>query len=243
MISGSGETVVGRVSADIGDVFYFSGNVSGNAESGYVLRSAHDLRITESGPAYAERQHYDIADYPYFMKGSSTGSYYYTVQTPDEIPITFGHWHNYYWFDDWSSVYAKAEDPNNLDDESAELIGTYPTMIRVGNYQEQGSLVGNVYSTSSSAYPNNGISGSYWYVRYTAGDRTTYSKGSANGSVTSTDQSAYPQDGRSGSYWYTANGYDSSYSQGTFIDEVSSTDPSAYPDNGRHTDGYWYVKQ
>ena len=106
-----------------------------------------------------------------------------------------------------------------------------------------GSLIGNVYSTSSSAYPTDGINGSYWYKRYSAGDTTEYSKGSANGSVTSEESDTYPTDGRhSDGYWYTANGYDSTYSQGTKVGTVNDKVETTYPNNARHTDGFWYVK-
>ena len=100
----------------------------------------------------------------------------------------------------------------------------------------QGDYIDQVTSSSSSAYPSNGQSGSYWYV--SAGSTT--SKGSANGSVTSTNASAYPADGASGSYWYTSSG--STQQAGTVLGSVESYDSSAYPDNGI-LDGYWYVKQ
>lgn len=101
---------------------------------------------------------------------------------------------------------------------------------------ERGDYDRQVTSSSSSAYPNNGQSGSYWYV--SAGSTT--SKGSANGSVTSTNASAYPADGASGNYWYTSSG--STQQAGTVLGTVESYNSSAYPDNGI-LDGYWYVKQ
>ena len=100
----------------------------------------------------------------------------------------------------------------------------------------QGDYIDQVTSSSSSAYPSDGQSGSYWYV--SAGSTT--SKGSANGSVTSTNSSAYPADGVSGSYWYTSS--ESTQQAGSVLGVVESYDSSAYPDNGI-LDGYWYVKQ
>lgn len=63
----------------------------------------------------------------------------------------------------------------------------------------RGSLIGGVTSTSSSAYPSNGISGSYWYVS----NGSEQTKGSLNGTVESDNPNAYPADGISGNYWYT----------------------------------------
>lgn len=104
----------------------------------------------------------------------------------------------------------------------------------------KGSANGEVRSTSDTAYPQDGISGDYWYT-YDR-EETVQEKGSAYGTVSSTSRGAYPNDGIQGSYWYTYNRQSVSYSQGSYIDQVSSIDPNTYPTNGRHTDGYWYVK-
>lgn len=99
-----------------------------------------------------------------------------------------------------------------------------------------------VTSTSSTAYPTNTISGSYYYTN----QRTTtlYSKGTTHyGEVSSTSRSAYPNNAQSGSYWYvyarstTSSAY---YTQGSFIEEVKSIREDEYPENGRGPDGYWY---
>ena len=102
-----------------------------------------------------------------------------------------------------------------------------------------GELQGTVSSTSSTAYPNGGASGSYWYDGRTSS--TEYSKGSTYyGQVSSTNSSAYPSNGQSGAYWYVSAGSDTSYSKGsTLYSSVSSTSSSAYPNPG-HQDGYWY---
>ena len=103
----------------------------------------------------------------------------------------------------------------------------------------KGEYLTSVKSTDSSAYPNDGRSGSYWYV-YT-GTSTEYSKGSTSyGQVSSTSSSAYPNNGRSGSYWYVYNRQETVYSQGSANGSVSSTNRSQYPDNGR-SGSYWYV--
>ena len=104
--------------------------------------------------------------------------------------------------------------------------------------QTQGTAAGSVTSTSSSAYPQDGVQGNYWYV-YT-GTTTEYSQGSSNGSVTSTNRNQYPDNGRSGSYWYVYSSSSTSYSQGSYIDQVSSTNRSQYPDNN-YSGSYWYV--
>ena len=62
----------------------------------------------------------------------------------------------------------------------------------------RGSLIGGVTSTSSSAYPSNGISGSYWYVS----NGSEQTKGTLSGTVESDNPTAYPDNGISGNYWY-----------------------------------------
>ena len=118
--------------------------------------------------------------------------------------------------------------------------GYYYEYIGQETQQSQGSAAGSVSSTSSSAYPTDGVQGNYWYV-YT-GTTTEYSQGSANGSVTSTNRSQYPDNGRSGSYWYVYSTSTISYSQGSYIDKVTSTNRNQYPDNS-YSGNYWYVYQ
>ena len=105
---------------------------------------------------------------------------------------------------------------------------------------EQGSAAGSVTSTSSSAYPQDGVQGDYWYV-YT-GTTTEYSQGSSNGFVTSTNRTQYPDNGRSGSYWYVYSSSSVSYSRGSYIDQVTSTSRNSFPDNN-YSGNYWYVYQ
>lgn len=102
-----------------------------------------------------------------------------------------------------------------------------------------GSYIGTVSSTNSSAYPDDGSSGSYWYE--SNGSSTSWSKGSTSyGEVTSTSSSAYPSNGASGSYWYESAGSTTSTSKGsTKYSDVSSTNSSAYP-NGGASGSYWY---
>ena len=103
----------------------------------------------------------------------------------------------------------------------------------------KGTLQGTVSSANQSQYPNNGISGSYWY-EYTG---STQSKGSTQYSdVSSSSRSAYPDNGVSGNYWYVYDRSSVSYLQGSYISDVEA-DPGTYPSNGRHSDGYWYVLQ
>ncbi|WP_301067011.1 hypothetical protein [uncultured Duncaniella sp.] len=108
-------------------------------------------------------------------------------------------------------------------------------------YSKGSTSYGQVTSTSSTAYPSNGRSGSYWYV--SAGSTTTTSKGSTKYSdVSSTNSSAYPNGGASGSYWYGNRTSSTSWSQGSYLEDVISLDPKAYPANGR-SGSYWYVYQ
>lgn len=99
---------------------------------------------------------------------------------------------------------------------------------------KRGSYIKEVTSSSSSAYPNDGISGSYWYVY----DRETKSRGSFVSSVSSSSSGAYPSNGISGRYWYVSNG--STQSQGSSNGSVTSSNRNQYPDNGV-SGRYWYV--
>lgn len=100
---------------------------------------------------------------------------------------------------------------------------------------------GQVTSTSSSAYPSNGASGSYWYE--SAGSTTTTSKGSTQYSdASSTNPSAYPNGGASGSYWYDNRTSSVSWSMGSYVGDEVSLERNAYPDDGI-SGSYWYVYQ
>ena len=74
------------------------------------------------------------------------------------------------------------------------------TMKEYGRTVSKGSLIGSVSSDTSSTYPENGISGGFYYEK----DRTdtSYSKGSFIETVESTDPTAYPTDGHLNGYWY-----------------------------------------
>lgn len=114
------------------------------------------------------------------------------------------------------------------------------SQLSVSWTEEKGSFIGTVTSSSSTTYPNNGVSGSYWYA-YT-GRTTVYSKGTSAGTVTSSNRSEYPDDDVSGSYWYTYSSSSSSYLQGDYIESIKSDDRNTYPDNNYQGD-YWYVYQ
>lgn len=76
--------------------------------------------------------------------------------------------------------------------------------------ESRGSYVGTVTSTSSSAYPNDGSDGDYWYVYSGSTPTYAYSKGSTKYSdVSGSSKNSYPSNGKSGNYWYTLRGNDS----------------------------------
>ena len=64
--------------------------------------------------------------------------------------------------------------------------------------EQRGDYMDQVTSTSSGAYPSNGIAGNYWYV--SAGSSTN--RGNYIDDVTSQNYNQYPDNGISGSYWY-----------------------------------------
>lgn len=72
-------------------------------------------------------------------------------------------------------------------------------LYKAKQVQVQGSYQGEVTSTSSSAYPNNGVSGSNWYVKTST---VTYQRGTYVDQVQSRVDSAYPANGYQDGYWY-----------------------------------------
>lgn len=99
--------------------------------------------------------------------------------------------------------------------------------------------LGTVTSSSYTAYPSNGVSGSYWY-EYAGVASTSYYRGSYIDTVSSTNSSAYPNGSWSGSYWYDTRTSSTTYSQGAAAGTVYNTNRNAYPDNS-YTGSYWYV--
>ena len=106
-------------------------------------------------------------------------------------------------------------------------------MVATGGVNK-GSYVGEITSSSSSTYPDDGVEGNYWYIY----DRSEKQKGSSSGTVTSSSSGSYPSNGASGSYWYVYAG--STTSKGTANGSVSSTSSGSYPNNGV-SGSYWYV--
>ena len=87
----------------------------------------------------------------------------------------------------------------SLDDSSSYCSWEYNTCrIKYNTSDAQGSYIDQVTSTSSSAYPNNGIHGDYWYVS----EGSDQSRGTYIDDVASENYNAYPDNGISGSYWY-----------------------------------------
>lgn len=130
----------------------------------------------------------------------------------------------------------------------AESAGCVFTQYGIASGTDKGDFIEVVESSRSSAYPENGVQGGFYYEYI--GTTTTYVQGSTNyGEVRSYNRSAYPDNGRRAAdgYWYVYKGTgteEGSYQQGsTNYGEVTSSNKNAYPENGRHTDGYWYVLQ
>ena len=69
------------------------------------------------------------------------------------------------------------------------------------NYSQGSTSYGTVTSTSSSTYPSNGQSGSYWYVSAGSTTETLNEKGTLYNTVIA-DYGTYPENGKSGNYWY-----------------------------------------
>lgn len=110
-------------------------------------------------------------------------------------------------------------------------------------YKEASKTYTDVQSTNRNAYPDNGVSGSYWYTYQ--GSDIVYSKGATSyGTVTSESTTTYPDNGRytPDGLWYVKAG--TVYSKGdTYYGKTESETENAYPENGRHSDGRWYVRR
>ena len=167
--------------------------------------------------------------------------------------ILGGTWHYPYQFrsGDWVGFSSRTEiaykyvsatyigDTLNMLFTYSQTIYTVPQTV----YEQGSTSYGPVTSTNSSAYPNNGFSGSYWYVY--SGVTTNNIQGSTNyGTVSSTNSGAYPSNGISGSYWYVSAGSEIVHSQGEdLVKTVTSPNGDTYPDDGYYVeDGLWYVK-
>lgn len=101
---------------------------------------------------------------------------------------------------------------------------------------------GNVTSTSSSTYENDGYNSSIG--KWTIYDTSYYVQGGYVTQVVTSSSSSYTSGTRnSDGYWYIYAGmyYTCGASTGTL---VKSIDINAYPTNGRSSyDGYWYIKK
>lgn len=76
----------------------------------------------------------------------------------------------------------------------------YAWKITATSENQKDAYLGDVTSKVNNAYPNNGISGSYWYV--SNGSDTSYSQGTYIDQVESENPNAFPANGMSGDYWY-----------------------------------------
>ena len=74
--------------------------------------------------------------------------------------------------------------------------GTYK--VASTTTQSCGSYIGDVTSENNSAYPENGILSSNWYIR----GNTTYRQGTYVDQVQSRVNTAYPVNGYQDGYWY-----------------------------------------
>lgn len=127
--------------------------------------------------------------YASFSFNSSTGEFsgtgtYYTIGS---------HGVNVYSIigDGKSMLYGRQSSPNT----EATVYESYQTSRQI-----KGSYRGDVTSASSSAYPTNGLSGSYWYDTRTSS--TSYSQGSYIGEVTA-EETAFTDNARhSDGFWY-----------------------------------------
>lgn len=112
------------------------------------------------------------------------------------------------------------------------------TIISAIKVKQKGNRIGEVTSSTSNLYPQDGEKDSFWYTFNR--QVLTYIKGSSYyGQVSSTSSTTYPNNSYSGSYWYVYSG--AVQSSGSYIGEVSSDDENAFPANGAKN-GYWYIK-
>lgn len=141
------------------------------------------------------QKHMDSRDFPYLIVGSDTGA---TMYESNHIRL--------YW---WSiGNYLQVRYDDGTSDGRVGTDGRRYEITKHSFERTQGSSAGSVTSTSRSAYPDNGISGNYWYVYSRSSTSTTYSRGNYIDDVSSDSSNAYPENSHSGSYWYTSKGQD-----------------------------------
>ena len=108
------------------------------------------------------------------------------------------------WFMRGSDYKTAYKLTGNTDYESGYYLITYSQTAMVvenNTYYKGSTSYGTVTSTSSSAYPSNGKSGSYWYVSAGSTSQTLDEPGTLNGTIVA-DYGTYPENGKSGNYWY-----------------------------------------
>lgn len=81
---------------------------------------------------------------------------------------------------------------------SNKATATGCTQYRAKRIDSPGVSQGNVTSTNPSQYPDNGVSGSNWYIK----GANTQQPGSLLDTVQSTNASSYPDNGVLNGYWY-----------------------------------------
>lgn len=103
-----------------------------------------------------------------------------------------------------------------------------------------GAFIDTVTSTSISAYPQDGVSGDYYYILANQ-EVMEWEKGNLIGEIYSYTKD-YPEDGVQNSVWYVMEPVETKYIYSTLVEIVYAKDEDAYPDDG-YQNGYYYIKQ
>lgn len=72
----------------------------------------------------------------------------------------------------------------------------------------KGNAAPAITSYNRNQYPDDGVSGSYWYEYSHSFNETVYSQGSLIGAISDEASNSYPNNTYSGSYWYKYSGSD-----------------------------------
>lgn len=159
---------------------------------------------------YTWRRYYTTTTTSYVESSLSTGTqgfyvfeYVYKNYSLNTSTGTFSVSNQVFFQDIPNSSYFYLMNENNLRKHLKDSYYNQSTYTEYTSKQEsstvRGTYIGTVSSTSSTAYPTNGQSGSYWYDTRTS----AYIRGTTNYGTVEADEGTYPNNGRhTDGFWY-----------------------------------------
>ena len=174
-------------------IIYYWGRY--NLQYSYTENDQYSRRFFEGNKAYYI-QHGDRS-----IVNDGSGPYYKWSESP-EISYTPSHWNYGNTITEYSNKPTSCYILGQMGDGVSGGRYWSCTKYTIGNETISiGDYINDVSSSSRNMYPDNGRSGSYWYI-YDRNE-TTYSQGSYIEDVYSADPNAYPANGKhTDGYWY-----------------------------------------